>query len=46
MLCRVVTCEDVGKRPNRYMITVQTVNIDPIDGRVLADYLGVGAGAP
>lgn len=43
MLCRVVTCEDVGKRPNRYLITVQTVNIDPIDGRVLADYLGVGA---
>ncbi|MBM3382270.1 MAG: hypothetical protein FJY29_07500 [Betaproteobacteria bacterium] len=45
MLCRVVTCEDVGKRPNRYLITVQTVNIDPIDGKVLADYLGVGAGA-
>jgi hypothetical protein len=43
MLCRVVTCEDVGRRPNRYMITVQTVNIDPVDGRVLADYLGVGA---
>lgn len=43
MLCRVVSCEDVGKRPNRYMITVQTVNIDPIDGKVLADYLGVGA---
>jgi len=46
MLCRVVTCEDVGKRPNRFMITVQTVNIDPVDGRVLADYLGVGANAP
>lgn len=46
MLCRVVTCEDVGKRPNRFMITVQTVNIDPVDGRVLADYLGVGASAP
>lgn len=46
MLCRVVNCEDVGKRPNRFMITVQTVNIDPIDGRVLADYLGVGASAP
>jgi hypothetical protein len=45
MLCRVVSCEDVGKRPNRYLITVQTVNIDPIDGRVLSDYLGVGAGA-
>jgi hypothetical protein len=45
MLCRVVTCEDVGKRPNRYLITVQTVNIDPIDGKVLADYLGVGVGA-
>lgn len=43
MLCRVMTCEDVGKRPNRFMITVQTVNIDPVDGRVLADYLGVGA---
>ena len=43
MLCRVLTCEDVGKRPNRYLITVQTVNIDPIDGRVLADFLGVGA---
>jgi hypothetical protein len=46
MLCRVVSCEDVGKRPNRYMITVQTVNMDPIDGKVLADYLGVGALAP
>jgi len=45
MLGRVVSCEDIGKRPNRYLITVQTVNIDPIDGRVLADYLGVGAGA-
>ncbi len=45
MLCRVVSCEDIGKRPNRYLITVQTVNIDPIDGRVLADFLGVGAGA-
>ena len=43
MLSRVLTCEDVGKRPNRYLITVQTVNIDPIDGRVLADFLGVGA---
>ena len=42
MLCRVVSCEDVGKRPNRYLITVQTVNIDPIDGRVLSDYLGMG----
>ncbi|NBO37486.1 hypothetical protein EBU99_02770 [bacterium] len=46
MLCRTVSCEDVGKRPNRFLITVQTVNIDPIDGRVLADYLGVGASAP
>ena len=45
MLCRVVSCEDVGKRPNRYLITVQTVNIDPIDGRVLSDYLGMGVGA-
>jgi hypothetical protein len=45
MLCRVVSCEDVGKRPNRYLITVQTVNIDPIDCRVLSDYLGVGVGA-
>ncbi|MEY4066742.1 MAG: hypothetical protein RIR26_2950 [Pseudomonadota bacterium] len=44
VLSRVINCEDVGKRPNRYLITVQTVNIDPIDGRVLADYVGVSAG--
>jgi hypothetical protein len=46
MLCRVISCEDVGSRPNRYMLTVQTVNIDPVDGKVLSDYLGVGASAP
>lgn len=45
VLSRVVNCEDIGKRPNRYLITVQTVNIDPIDGRVLADYVGVSTGA-
>jgi len=42
VLARVVKTEDVGKRGRKKMVTVQTVNIDQVDEKVLRDFLQEG----
>lgn len=42
VLARVVKTEDLGKRGRKKIVTVQTVNIDEIDEKVLRDFLSEG----
>jgi len=42
VLARVVKTEDIGKRGRKKMVTVQTVNIDQVDEKVLRDFLQEG----
>jgi hypothetical protein len=42
MLARVITCEEAGKRGNKFQLTCESVNMDPDDQVVLNEYLGLG----
>lgn len=42
VLARVVKTEDLGKRSRKKTITVQTVNIDEVDEKILRDFLSEG----
>jgi hypothetical protein len=42
VLARVVKTEDLGKRGRKKLVTVQTVNIDEVDEKVLRDFLSEG----
>jgi len=42
VLARVVKTEDLGKRSRKKTITVQTVNIDEVDEKILREYLSEG----
>ncbi len=41
VLSRVVACDNLSKRTPKYQILCENVNLDPVDERVLCDYLGI-----
>jgi hypothetical protein len=43
ILARVVGCEDIGKRGQKFQMILENVNIDPIDEIVLCEFLGITA---
>lgn len=42
MLARVVSCEELNKRGNKFQLICESVNMDPADQAVLSEYLGLG----
>jgi len=40
VLARVVACEDIGKRGQKFQMILENVNIDPTDEIVLCEFLG------
>jgi hypothetical protein len=42
ILCRVQQVEETGKRNQKFQLTAAIVSLDPIDEKVLRDYLGLG----
>ena len=41
VLCRVQAAEETGKRNQKFQLTAVIVNLDPVDEKVLRDYLGI-----
>jgi hypothetical protein len=41
VLSRVVSCDDISKRTPKFQILCENVNLDPVDERVLCEYLGI-----
>lgn len=42
ILSRVLSCEELNRRGNKFQILCENVNLDPHDEKVLRDYLGLG----
>jgi hypothetical protein len=41
VLCRVVSCVDQTKRTPKFQMLCESVNLDPVDERILCEYLNI-----